>query len=328
MKIVRDWLADWLRLGRVPLAPTAAFDAVACALLARGPGFVRDGAPKATVADLLPLAATSILVYIAGMAGNDWADRKIDRNLHPERPIPAGRISPLSAGIFVLLAAAGALALGGGPFGSRETVASALACALLYDLGGKRSSVLGPLSMFGVRAANASIGVIPLWLSGHVEPWALLAPLLVGAYSAGVTVLSVAEEPGRAVLTRLWIARAAALTAFAGAIALSVLGAQGATFGAMFGVTVCISIAAGRTPRTSVLPRAKGPDDRSERTRAPLPVRAQVLELLLGLYWLEAILAGGGRPGSDWLFALAAFVVAFASIVLSQLSIQALRRRA
>ena len=27
-----------------------------------------------------------------GMAGNDWADRKIDCNLHPERPIPAGRI--------------------------------------------------------------------------------------------------------------------------------------------------------------------------------------------------------------------------------------------
>lgn len=321
-------VVDLLRLGRVPLAPTAAFDALACALLARGPGFGRAGAPAVSLGDGLLLAATSILVYVAGMAGNDWADRRIDRNLHPERPIPARRISPLAAGVFALLCAAGALALGGGPEGSRAAVGAALAFALVYDGGAKRSAILGPLAMFGVRAANAAIGVIPLWLSGQVEPLGLAAPLLVGLYSAGVTVLSLAEEPGRAALPRLRFARAAAFTAFAGAIALAVFGAGGVTFGAIFGVSVCVSIAAGRTPRTWAYPRAVGPEIRSDRVRIPLPVRAQVLELLLGLFWLEAILAGGARPGGDWIFALGSFGLAFTGIVLAQLSIQTLRRRA
>ncbi len=320
--------SDWLRLARVPLAPTAALDALACALLARGPGFVRDGAPATSLIDFLALGASSVLVYVAGMAGNDWADRRIDRNLHPERPIPAGRISARAAGIFVLIAAALALALGGGPAGSRLTVAVALGCAAAYDLGAKRSGALGPLAMFGVRATNAAIGVVPLLLAGHVGPLALVAPVLVGLYSAGVTVLSLAEEPGRRGVARLRVARAAALVAFAGAIALSIVGAQGATFGAIFGVTIVVSIVARRTPRTSAFVKADGPQIRSERTRVPLPVGAQVLELLLGLFWLEAILANGARPGDDAVFTLAVFAIAFAGIVSSQLAIRALRRRA
>src|SRR5436190_21935141 len=89
---------DWLRLVRAPLAPTAACDAVACALLARGPGFSTGaGAPSLSLVDGAALAATSLLVYASGMAANDVADRGRDVVLHPERPIPAGRIGVGSA---------------------------------------------------------------------------------------------------------------------------------------------------------------------------------------------------------------------------------------
>jgi 4-hydroxybenzoate polyprenyltransferase len=320
--------SDWLRLARAPLAPTAAFDAVACALLARGPGFVRAGATPASFVDLLLVAATSILVYAAGMAGNDWADRRIDRTLHPERPLASGRISPLVGGLFVLACAGGALALGGGPIGSLACVAAALAFAAAYDLGAKRSRVLGPFAMAGVRASNAAVGVVPLLLAGTTHPLVVAAPLLVGLYSAGVTILSEAEEPGRSPGTRLLLARIAAFAAFGGAAALSMLGADSLTFGAMVAASVCAGVAFGRTPRTTAPLRVTSPEPGVRRPRGPLPVRAQVLELLLGLYWLEAVLAGGARPGRDWIHALAAFVVAFGAIYASQRAILALRARA
>jgi hypothetical protein len=47
--------------------------------------------------------------------------------------------------------------------------------------------------------------------------------------------------------------------------------------------------------------------------------------MLLGLYWLAAIAASAGDGGSP-AFALAAFGVAFALIVLGQLAMRALAR--
>src|SRR5947208_8110433 len=134
---------DWLRLVRAPLAPTAACDAVACAMLARGPGLslvARDDLPAPHVLDLLALAGTSLLVYAAGMAGNDLADRRRDAVLHPDRPLPSGRIRPATAAIVVLLLAAAAVAWGGGPLGDRRAVAGAVAFAALYDASWKRST--------------------------------------------------------------------------------------------------------------------------------------------------------------------------------------------
>jgi len=320
--------SDWLRLTRAPLAATAAFDAVACALLARGPGFARTGAGAASVVDLLLLAATSLLVYGAGMAGNDWADRRVDGARHPERPLPAGRITPRAGGLFVLACAGGALALGGGPSGSFGCVVAALTCAAAYDLGAKRSRVAGPLAMAGVRASNAAIGVAPLLLAGTTHPLVAAGPLLVGLYSAGVTILSEAEEPGRSHRARLRFARAAAFVAFGAAAVLSVRGAASMTFGALVAASICLGIAFGRTPRTTAPLRVAAPEPGVRPPRGPLPVRAQVLELLLGLYWLEAVLAGGARPGQDWVHALATFAGAFGAIYASQVAIRALRTRA
>ncbi len=299
-------LRDWFRLARVPLAPTAAFDALACALLARGPGLAREGAGSLGLVDGLLLAATSVLAYTAGMAGNDLADRVRDRTIHPERPIPSGRIRPGAAAAFVVACAAGAVALGGGPAGHVAGPLGAVLLAALYNHVAKRRRVPGAVAMGSVRLANASTGVLPLLVAGTTSPVALLGPLLIGLYSAGVTILSTAEGRPAPPVGRLRFARATSFVAYAGAGVLSCVGAQSLTLGLFLAGASCMSIAFGRVPRRN-------------------SVRMQVLELLLGLFWLEAILAMGGTRGSDWAFALSALGAALAGIYLSQIAIRALR---
>jgi 4-hydroxybenzoate polyprenyltransferase len=194
---------DWLRLLRVPLAPTAAFDAVACLLLAREAAGLGPGGPGFDGFALV--AVSSLLVYFAGMVGNDLADRRRDRALAPDRPLPSGRIRPAAAAVVALLCAAGGALLGGGPAGSRDAVLVALAAAALYDFLPRGSVLAGAGLMATVRFANASIGAWPLVLSGAAPPSALLAPAAVGLYSAAATVLSATEEAPsrrRAVLSR------------------------------------------------------------------------------------------------------------------------------
>jgi hypothetical protein len=55
-------------------------------------------------------------------------------------------------------------------------------------------------------------------------------------------------------------------------------------------------------------------------------VKAQVFEMLLGLLWLEAILATGARPGTDAAWGLGAVALAFGLSLLAQLAARALRR--
>jgi hypothetical protein len=85
------------------------------------------------------------------------------------------------------------------------------------------------------------------------------------------------------------------------------VGAEEMTFGVLFAAAACASLGFGRVPR-------------------PGPVRGQVLEMLLGLYWVAAVLATGGGRGRDWALALGAFGTAYALILGSQLAIRALRR--
>ena len=120
-------MKQWLRLFRLPLAPTALFDVTACTLFA----LQVSGEPISAFTPLewVQLLATSLLIYCFGMAGNDWADRRRDATLYPSRPLPSGAISPNIALGVILALAAGALWLGGGPRGSDETVYGALFCS-------------------------------------------------------------------------------------------------------------------------------------------------------------------------------------------------------
>ncbi|EWM68193.1 transferase, partial [Micromonospora sp. M42] len=90
-------LADLAELVRAPAALSV-------------PGDVLSGAAAAGSLDRRTpaLAGASVLLYWAGMAANDWADRRLDAVERPERPIPSGRVRPsVALGVASGLTAAG-----------------------------------------------------------------------------------------------------------------------------------------------------------------------------------------------------------------------------
>ncbi|MGR6321460.1 UbiA family prenyltransferase [Micromonospora soli] len=105
------------------------------------------------------LAGASVLLYWAGMAGNDWADRRLDAVERPERPIPSGRVRPAAAfGVAAGLTAAG-LALATAAGGRRAAaVAVPLAAAIWgYDLVAKDTAA-GPAVMAACRGLDVLLG--------------------------------------------------------------------------------------------------------------------------------------------------------------------------
>ena len=73
-------LKPWLRIVRLPLAATPVCDVLACTLL----GWMSAGRAfdVAQLGSWGLLAATSLLIYFAGMAANDLADEAIPKP-HP-----------------------------------------------------------------------------------------------------------------------------------------------------------------------------------------------------------------------------------------------------
>ncbi|WP_329429893.1 UbiA family prenyltransferase [Streptosporangium sp. NBC_01495] len=159
------------------------------------PGDVVAGAAAGQVLGgrTLGLACSSVCLYWAGMAANDWADRHLDAVERPERPIPSGRVSPdaalkVAAGLTVAgLAAAG---LSGGR--RALAVAVPLAAAVWsYDLVAKNTAA-GPLAMALCRGLDVLLGATP----GRSVADALPSALTVAAHTYLLTALSRAEVSG------------------------------------------------------------------------------------------------------------------------------------
>ncbi len=141
------------RLLRISLAPSAFADVVAgsCAGLAAGGSF-RAGT-------LALGAASSLCVYHAGMALNDFADRRIDARARPDRPIPSGALPPRLALAIGLAGLAASVLLAS--FAGPETLRVAGALSLLvlaYDFAAKRSAWTGPPVLGFCRALNLLLG--------------------------------------------------------------------------------------------------------------------------------------------------------------------------
>ena len=294
-------MRDWLRLIRFPLAATAAWDVLACTAFALGVAGLGLGTYDVGAWGLLAL--TSLLLYAFGMLANDLADRRRDERLAPTRPLPSGRIRPGTALAVLVLLGAGTVALGGGAAGDRRVVLLALGLALLYDVLAKRWLVPGAMTMGAVRLANASVGIVPLVGAGRAPAWALLAPLAIGLYAAGVTVWSTTEEvDSRA---RRTAARLLLIAGFGLAGVLVWVAAGLPTLGTFVAAGAVSSLAFARTPRAG-------------------PPKRQVLEMLLGLYFLSmcfATVADGGTLVAS----LVALAIALALIWASQRMVRALR---
>ncbi|MFF5455118.1 SCO3242 family prenyltransferase [Streptomyces sp. NPDC012950] len=101
---------------------------------------------------------SSLCLYEAGMALNDWADRHEDAAERPHRPVPSGRVSPGAA-----LGAAGALTAAGLALAARAgrpplAVATALAATVwAYDLRLKHTAA-GPAAMATARGLDLLLG--------------------------------------------------------------------------------------------------------------------------------------------------------------------------
>jgi 4-hydroxybenzoate polyprenyltransferase len=189
----------FLQLVRAPAALTVIGDTVA--------GAAAAGRPLRGRRLLLPLSSVSF--YWAGMALNDWADRKLDAVERPERPIPSGRVSPDQA-----LAVAGGLTAAGlglaRAAGGRDTLRLAVplaAAVWAYDTVLKKTAA-GPAAMAACRTLDVLMG------AGAADARkALPSAIAVGGHTLGVTALSRGEVHGASATTARTVLAGTGLTA-------------------------------------------------------------------------------------------------------------------
>ncbi|GAA4722797.1 UbiA family prenyltransferase [Isoptericola chiayiensis] len=236
---------DLAELVRVPAALTVPGDTLAGAAAAGWPCGRRTAA--------LPVA--SACLYWAGMALNDWADRDLDADERPERPIPSGRVRPDQA-----LAVAGALTTAGlaaaAVAGRRPTaIAAVLAGAVwAYDVVAKPTP-FGPVVMASTRFLDVLMGG-----AGHR---AALAPATtVAAHVLAVTLVSRGEVHGTtsdlgrvAVATTAGVGLAAAASGRGAPSTLVTGTALAATFA---GTVLPAQLDVVRTPDAATARRATG----------------------------------------------------------------------
>jgi len=177
----RAALLPYLRLVRAPAVFSALGDPIAGLLLDDG-DFSSEQASR--------LSAASAMLYLAGMALNDLADREEDARDRPERPIPSGAVSPRAAALI-----GGSLLLGGvlaaRRGGARWTGPALAAMIVAYDFPLKRSAMLGPVAMGACRALSLLMGVEAS--HGVVTRRGTEGALQLGAYVAGLTMIARGE---------------------------------------------------------------------------------------------------------------------------------------
>ncbi|MFG3532558.1 SCO3242 family prenyltransferase [Streptomyces sp. NPDC047917] len=210
-------LRTYAELVRAPAAITVPGDVVAGALAAGRPGIGRTTG----------LAASSVALYWAGMALNDWADRAEDATERPERPIPSGRLTPsaaLATAIGLTGAGLGLAALAGGRRTLLRRTLPLAAAVWAYDLGLK-STPFGPAAMAAARALDVLHGTGP----GRAAA-ALPAATAVAAHTFAVTRLSRHEVDGAPTSEpKLSLATTTAITGAGAAHLLAAAGPRAAT---------------------------------------------------------------------------------------------------
>ncbi|WP_248958688.1 SCO3242 family prenyltransferase [Sphaerisporangium perillae] len=250
------------------------------------------------------LALSSVCLYWAGMALNDYADRDLDAEERPERPIPSGRVRPGQAlGLAAGLTATGLfLAARTGGRGALGVATGLAAVVWAYDLVLKDTAA-GPLAMAAARGldvflggtvpASPRSGVLPGTSAGRrVPPGSgrarLLAAGAVAAHTYGVTALSRGEVSGgstaRSAAALTATALAAGLAAVHVSSAIAPAGAQPAVTAGKLAALGLVGAYAGLVGRAQ-LAAARTPD--AGRTRTA------VGQSILGLLPLQAALTAG-----------------------------------
>ncbi|MFE9646060.1 SCO3242 family prenyltransferase [Streptomyces sp. NPDC006365] len=199
-------LADLASLVRAPAALSVPGDILAGAAAAG-----RPLAPR-TVGTM----ASSVCLYWAGMALNDYADATVDAVERPQRPVPSGRVprrTALSLACGLTAAGLGLAAISGG----RRGLGVALPLTGLvwaYDLKLK-STKAGPTAMAGARALDVLAGAVAAG-GGKSGRRGLVPAALVGLHTYTLTALSrheISGAPARLPAATLGVSAATALAA-------------------------------------------------------------------------------------------------------------------
>jgi len=150
---------------------------------------------------LLALMVSSGLLYVAGIALNDYFDIEIDRKERPSRPLPSGNIPKKHAIIIALAAmvAANAMTFVVGPASLAISLAIT-AVVIAYDYRFKHT-LAGPFAMGGARFLNVVLGASPaILLAGAGLQVAFIAAASMFLYVVAITLLSRkevgSEKPG------------------------------------------------------------------------------------------------------------------------------------
>ncbi|MER5297628.1 SCO3242 family prenyltransferase [Streptomyces pharetrae] len=193
-------LRAWAELLRLPALFTVPGDTLAGAAAAG----TRPG-PRTLLA-----IGSSLCLYEAGMALNDWADREEDARDRPHRPLPSGRVRPAAALTAACALTGAGLALAARAGRPALAVAAPLAATVwAYDLALKHTPA-GPVAMAAARGLDLLLGAAAT--SGRTRA-ALPSAALLGSHTLTVTTVSRRETQGGSVLGPLAaLAGSAALT--------------------------------------------------------------------------------------------------------------------
>lgn len=179
----------YLQLVRLPNVLTAAADIVL--------GYMFTHEQLVEWPHFALLVAISCLLYLAGMALNDYFDRRQDARERPARPIPSGRVSVATArrlGFGML-----GIGLGMGWGVTQITadvrpglVATLLAAAIvLYD-GVLKQTAMAPLAMGACRFLNVLLGMSLSEQSWQAAHYVVAGG--IGVYITGVTLFARTES--------------------------------------------------------------------------------------------------------------------------------------
>jgi 4-hydroxybenzoate polyprenyltransferase len=192
--------AAWLRLVRLPNLLTVPGDLLAGFLLA----------PAASALDwgqfLLLAIPSGLGLYAAGLILNDLFGYAEDMRERPWRPLPTGQVSrenAAAAAMILVWVAAFAAAF----FDALPIALPLILCIVLYNIGLKRVSVLGPLLMGACRAGNLLLGAAAIGDGLTPAPAPIAGALALGLYIAAVTHLARNEAKPGARFTPRHIAR-------------------------------------------------------------------------------------------------------------------------
>lgn len=242
------------------------------------------------------LVLSGACLYAGGVALNDACDARIDRMERPERPIPSGRISKLSAFAlaFSFLSVGILLAFLHGWLSG--VVASATVFFIIcYDSFAKKNPILGPLAMGLCRAGSLLLGVSAS--SQALADWWFLGAVPL-AYVGAITLVSRGEADGKNPYGKMAIALVLAVILLMCGIAWY--------FGRFPAVPFLVLFAA------CVLPAFW----RALKNANPDSIRAAVKAGVLSLIMLDAAMAA---IFSNWLYALAVLALFPVSRMLARL---------